>query len=253
MPSPTGTFYTDWQFWSALVAVAALILTQLPPIRLWFRPRKLEVEVHSRVFINHKIGNPCISMVVGIKNTGGRELTIRSMKLSVHRNEKPLLNLPVQNYYETLSSQSFVLFVPFSLRPGETWTHGSNFLNFFDRETEKKYRESEATLKADIENKLVIRHKDDKNAVIASPELVHPFMELFEQLFTWTPGEYVIDLSVNAEPGTASFNRKYRFTLYESDSAILRSQTQDYKFGVGISYNAEHHVSVVVPLSQHGT
>ena len=79
-----------------------------------------------------------------------------------------------------------------------------------------------------------------------------PFLTLFETLFVWCPGEYVAALSVVAEPGSASFSTKYRFTLYESDSAELRSHMDDYKFGGGLSYNVDRHIGASVPLSQHG-
>lgn len=249
-PTPTP-LYLDWQFWAAVVAGLALVLSQLPPVALWFRPRRLEVEVHSRIQVTHKVGNPNLGMFVSVRNTGGRELRIRSLRIVLARDNSPLANLPAQNYFENPSSQSSVLFVPFTLKPGDTWAHGTNFLNFFDRATEKLYRESESKLGADIRLKLDMRPEDDKNAVVAELDLVAPFVSLFHQLFIWQPGEYVAELIVETEPGSASFSRKYRFTLYESDSAELRAHIDDYRFGGGISYNADKHVGVFVPLSQH--
>lgn len=248
-PTP---LYFDWQFWAAVVAALALVLSQLPPVFLWFRPRRLDVEVHSRIQVTHKVGNPNVGMFVSIRNTGGRELRIRSLRIVISRDNLQLLTLPAQNYFETPSSQSSVLFVPFSLKPGDTWAHGTNFLNFFDRATEKLYREAESALGVDIRKKLKSRPEHDTEMVVAEPELIAPFMKLFNDLFVWKPGEYVAELIVDAEPDSASFSRKYRFTLYESDSAELITHTDDYKFGGGVSYNIERHVGVFVPLSQHG-
>lgn len=146
MPLTPSPIYLDWQFWSALAALLALALSQLPPVHLWFRPRRLDVEVHSRIQVTHKVGNPNVGMYVSVRNTGGRELRIRAMRLYVSRDDKPLGMLPAQNYFETPSSQSSVLFLPFSVKPGETWAHGTNFLQLFDRATEKLYRESESAL-----------------------------------------------------------------------------------------------------------
>lgn len=252
MPQPPNSFYLDWQFWAAVVAVLALVLSQLPPVRLWFRPKRLEVEVHSRIQVTHKVGNPNVGMYVSVRNTGGRELRIRSLQISLTRDNAPLAVLSAQNYFESPSSQSSVLFVPFSLKPGEAWAHGTNFLNLFDRATEKLYREGESALGADIRAKLKARPAGDERPVVAEPALVAPFLALFERLFVWQPGEYVAELRVLAEPGSASFSRSYRFTLYESDSTELRSHTEDYKFGGGLSYNVDRHVGAFVPLSQHG-
>lgn len=251
-PSPTP-LYLDWQFWAAVVAVLALLLSQLPPVALWFRPRRLEVEVHSRIQVTHKVGNPNVSMFVSIRNTGGRVLRIRSLRMVLTRDNRPLTTLPAQNYVENPSAQSSLLFVPFTLKPGDTWAHGTNFLNFFDRATEKLYREAESKLRANISNKLNARAEGDSSQVIAEPELVAPFVMLFEQLFVWQSGEYVAELIVETEPGAVLFSRKYRFTLYESDSSELQAHVDDYKLGGGVSVDLDKHAGVFVPLSQHSS
>jgi hypothetical protein len=251
MPTPSAPLYLDWTFWAAVWALAAIVLSQLPPIHLLLRPKRLDVEVHSRIGVTHKVGNPNASVVVSIRNTGGRELRIRGLSLDVARDGNALMTLPAQNYYETPSSQSSVLFVPFSLKPGETWAHSVAFLNLFDRLTEKQFREDQSALDSDIRRKIRARSEDDKNAVVAEQALVQPFLKLFERLFVWLPGEYVVELRVNAEPGSASYSKKYRFTLYESDTAELRSHLEDFPFGGGLTYNVERHAGVNIPLTEH--
>ena len=251
MPAPPAPFYLDWTFWAAVWALAAIILSQLPPVHLLIRPKRLEVEVHSRISITHQVGNPNSSLVVSVRNTGGRELRIRGLRADITRDGKPLLTLHAQNYFELPSSQSSVLFVPFTLKPGETWAHSVTFLNFFDRLTEKQFRENLSALDSDIRRRLRARPEDDKRAVTADPALVQPFNVLFEKLFIWLPGEYVTNLQVDAEPGSASYSKKYRFTLYESDTAELRRYAHDYPFGGGLTYNVERHVGVNVPLAEH--
>ena len=251
MPSPPPPFYLDWTFWAAFLSLVAIALSQLPPVHLLLRPKRLEVEVHSRVRVTHMVGNPNASVVVSVRNTGGRPLRIRALRLQIVRDGKPLVTLPGINYFETPSSNTPVLFVPFSLRPGETWAHSVVFLNEFDRQTEKYFRESESALRSDVRVKIANRAEGDQQAVIAEPELVAPFYAMFEKMFVWQPGEYVATLEVDAEPGSASFSKRYRFTLYESDTRDLVENTSDYKFGGGISYKLDSHAGVNVPLSQH--
>ena len=249
--TPFNPFYLDWTFWAVVVSLLALLLSQLPPIHLLLRPRRLEVEVHSRIQITHHVGNPNIALFVSIGNTGGRELRVRKLQLDLSRDGKSLGSFPAQNYFETASSQSSVLFIPFSLKPGEQWAHSVNFLNFFDRQTEKLYREKQSALNADIAKKIQARPQGNQEIVVAEQALVAPFLELFNKLFVWDPGEYVVLLSVDAEPGSASYTKKYRFTLYESDTAELKKHTDDYKYGAGITYNVDRHVGVFVPLTEH--
>jgi hypothetical protein len=211
----------------------------------------LEVEVHSRIQVTHKVGNPNASVLVGIRNTGGRNLRIRALRLAIARDGKPLLALPGQSYFENPSSESAVLFVPFGLTPGETWTHSVSFFNDFDRQTEKLFRESVSALSADIRRKLDTRSEHDKQAVVGEPSLTEPFHAMFQKLFVWQPGEYIVTLEVKAEPGSASYTKKYRFTLYESDTRELMDHTEDYKFGGGLTYKLEKHAGVNVPLAEH--
>ena len=251
MSTDMTPFYLDWTFWAAALALVAIVLSQLPPLHLLLRPKRLDVEVHSRIGVTHMVGNPNASVVVSIRNTGGRELRARSLSLDVLRDGKPLGVLPAQNYFETPSSQSSVLFVPLSLKPGETWAHSVLFLNFFDRLTEKQFRENVSALKSDIRDKLRARAEDDRNLILANAALVEPFQRLFETLFVWQPGEYVCELKVNAEPGSASYSKKYRFTLYESDTSDLRQHCDDYKHGGGLVYTSEGHGSIYIPLTEH--
>ena len=173
------------------------------------------------------------------------------MELSVARDGQLLGQYPAQNYYERLSDQSMVLFVPFTLRPGDSWEHRTNFFNEFDRATEKLYRESASALTTDIGAKLNARRDTEKSPVVAEAFLVEPFSNLFDRLFAWIPGEYVVELQVQAEPGSASFAQRYRFTLFESDTLELRSYADDFKFGGGIMYNSQRHSGIFVPLQPH--
>lgn len=250
MASPTP-FYADWQFWASVAAFAALVLSQLPPVRLWLKPRRVEVEIHSRLQVTHKVGNPNVGMYVSIRNTGGRELRIKSMLVGVTRDGISLGQLSAQNYFESASSQTSSLFVPFSLKVGEAWAHGTNFLRPFDRAHEKLFRESLSALQIDIRKKIDARPAEDKQPVKADQVLVQPFLEMFEDMFNWLPGEYIVELQVNAEPGSASFSKKYRFTLYESESAELASHVEDYWYGGGLAYNIERHAGVFVPVAEH--
>lgn len=243
-------FYLDWTFWAVVVAMLAVILSQIPPVHLLVKPRRLNVEVHSRIQVTHKVGNPNVSMHVSIGNSGGRNLRIRGLRLLVSRDHKSLLELPAQNYFESPSAQSSVLFVPFMLKPGESWAHVVTFSNLFDRQTEKLFRESESALRLDIQEKLRARTEGDKRPVTAEPLLVAPFHQLFERLFIWDTGEYVMALIVEAEPGSATYSKKYRFTLFESDTADLRKHAVDYQYGGGISYNVDKHAGLSVPIAE---
>lgn len=243
--------YLDWQFWTAIVALLAVVLSQLPPLHLLIKPRRLEVEVYSRALVTHFVGSPNISLVLSIRNTGGRELRVKSMEMQILRDGKLATTLPAQGYFETPSAQTAVLFVPFGIRPNENWTHSVNFFSLFDRHTEKNFREKKAILQDDIAKKLQIRPQGNSDLVVADPDHVQPFMDLFHAFFVWRPGEYVITLSVKAEPPSASVAKMYRFTLFESDTAEMTEYTEGYKYGAGINYSSDRNRGVQALLSDH--
>jgi hypothetical protein len=178
-------------------------------------------------------------------------LRVRSLRLDISRDGKPIASLPAMNYYQGPTDQVSALFTPFSLKPREDWSHNTGFLNFFDRATEKLYRESANHLHTDIQTKLAALPEPRKEPVKAQPDLVLPFRSIFDRLFIWEPGEYTVSLVVKAEPGSASYAKRYRFTLYESDTAELRKHVEDYQIGGGIDFNIDRHVGVFVPISEH--
>lgn len=232
------------------ISLLAMVLSQLPPVHLLIRPRRLDVEVHSRIQLMHRAGNPNIGLVVGINNSGGRVLRIRSMQVEMRRDGQHLTTLPAEAYFETPSSTSTVLLVPFTLKPGESWAHAVAFYQMFDRLTEKSFRQHLSQLKEDIRLKLEASPPDSKLPVEAAEELVAPFTTMFERLFIWQTGEYIASLTVIAEPGSASYSKKYRFTVYESDTEELRGQVKGYRYGAGIAYDRPE-LMVTIPLTEH--
>lgn len=251
MPTATATpFYQDWTFWSFVIASLALLLSQLPHIRLWFKPKRLEVDVKSRVFVTHSIGNPNVSMIVTIRNSGGRALRISGVDIQITREGVDLGKLPGQSYFETGTPQTPILFVPFLLSPGADWTKSVFFANFFDRDVESEFRSSRAAIKNDIEQKIAARPAGFTQPVEAAPALVAPITELFERLFMWKRGEYVLTLTVRAE-GAANFKREYRFTLYDADVSDLRDHAKLYSYGAGVYFNDSRQEGANIPLTEH--
>ncbi|MDP9911887.1 hypothetical protein J2W27_004011 [Variovorax boronicumulans] len=248
MVANSPPFYLDWQFWSAVAAIAAIILSQLPPIHLLLRPRRLEVEVHTSVNVTHKVGHPNIQFYASLRNTGGRALRIRSMRILLERDSIRVDEYPAQSYFETPSALTSVLWMPFTIKPGDEWGHSVIYLHNFHREQEKQFRQSIAALRTNLTEKYKAQTAADKGAhtepLSADAEHVQPFIDMFNQRFIWTPGDYQITLTVETDASSASVVKKYRFTLFESDTEELRKHLQDYPFGIGLLANAEQHAGI---------
>jgi len=109
-------FYANWHFWSAFLALIAIILSQLPHVRLWFRPARLEIEAHFRVQLTHQVGLPNVGLMLSLQNVGGRDLLVRAIRLRLTRDSTHLMTLPALTYFENQNSQQQSLMVPFRLR-----------------------------------------------------------------------------------------------------------------------------------------
>lgn len=242
-------FYLDWKFWSAAIALLALVLSQLPPLHILFRRAKLEIEAYSQMHLTHKVGNPNAQLHLILSNSGGRELRIKELELHFARDNEDNFTLPAKNYLQHPADKDAVLFTSFKLKPGEEWAHIVNFLNFFSRQEDKRYRQLESTLRQDILRKRegLANQNDD---VPADEANVAPLQTFFDQKFRWKPGEYTVTLRVRTEPELTTPDKQFRITLFESDSKELEDYRNDFKYGYGVSLNSPRHTGLIIPLSE---
>jgi hypothetical protein len=243
-------FLSDWKFWSFTVAFAALILSQLPPITLWFKKAKLDLELYSRVHLTHKVGNPNVQMHMILRNTGGRNVRIKAINIDIERDGKLVDSLEAQNYLpDPLNNQS-VLLTSFSLAPNDEWSNRVNLLNFFDREEEKSYKNSEKKLREEIVRLRKDLADNDKSNVEVTDVFVQPFIDFFEKKFIWQPGDYKFHINITTLNEDADLKKSFRFILFESQSDDLKSYVKDFNIGVGIMLDSNGHSGVLVQVEE---
>ena len=245
-------FLSDWTFWSFVAAAVAIALSQLSPVRLWFRKPSLDAEVHATISVSHRVGNPNLQLHVIVINNGGKPIRVRGMSISVSRNGEKHGTYPAQNYLQKSSDTVSVLFTPFTLMPDDEWSHIMNFLKFFSREDENLYRQLESQLRSDVNEKLAIRRMVEDNPtglVEADEENVAPLLEFFEERFNWTAGEYEMTLIIEGDKTKCA--KRFTFAIFESESAELRSIADHYKYGAGILWErTDVKTGLLVPLHE---
>jgi len=243
-------FYSDWQFWSAAAALAAIALSQLPPIHVLLRRAKLQTDAFSRLHLTHKVGNANAQWHLIIENTGGRALRVKAISLTFARAGGQSFTLSAQNYLRTPDATENVMLAPFRLAPGEEWAHILNFFNIYTRDDDKEYRRLESAIRGDI-----LRQKD------ADPETKHQLCEasqpsidlalsFFKRQFKWDAGEYELDLTVETDRPEANLKRRYLFSLFESESEELRGYSNGYKYGAGVYWLSQAQPGIVVPVRE---
>lgn len=241
-------FLSDWTFWSFVAAGAAVLLSQLPPVRLWFMKAKLEFEIQSVVYLSHNIGHPIFQVYVSLINTGGRSVRIHDIQLSITRTEQQTSTLPIQGYFQNRDDKQSIFFVPFASRPGGEWAHTCIFSPDTTREQERHYRRAKSALQTNINDKILVRNSVEKMAAVGGANLpvrgglveadenaLAPFTELFDQTFSMVVGEY--RMTVTAVTDKLNISNQYDFTIFESDETDLRDIVKDYKFGKWITWD----------------
>lgn len=250
MTTPTP-FYFQWEFWTAVIALAALFLSQLPPLHTLLRKGKLKLEAYDRLHITHTLGNSNAQLHLILINRGGRPLRVRSISLTLRRGNDAPFTLDAMNYYQSTGDTSTVMLTPFSLGEGQEWAHIVGFIAPFSRQDEQRFRQIQSAMRADIQAKKLLPGNADV-FVEADAATLNPAMAFFHQRFKWEPGEYALTVRITAEPQQASVEKNYRIILFESDSADLRRYTDDYKYGLGVYFfSADRQPGILPTLTEN--
>lgn len=242
--------YLEWSFWAVVVAAIAIVLSQLPHIYTLVKRAKLEMELYTRIHLTHKVGNPNAQLYVILSNVGGRSIRVRGMTLKLKRDGNDVAVLPAQAYLQDPNGKTTLLLTSFVLKSKDEWAHFVNFLNYFVRADEKRYRSAESILKQEIFKKSDLPENEDRPE--ADGQYITEFMTMFNEKFVWYTGEYEVLISVQTSNKKADIEKKYRFTLFESDTSELSKAKDDYKFGDGIYWESGNHPGVVVQIVEQG-
>lgn len=238
----------DWKFWSLIVSVLALILSQLPPLHILLRRAKLELEVHSRIYVNHKVGNPTIQSHLIVRNFGGRKVRIKQISMKIARDGREVLNMPAQFYIANPKDNMWVLLTSFDIEPDEKWTHNVQFFNYLDRANEKKYREAEIKLKNEIYEIKKINGQDF--FAEAQISTIAPFNDLFEKYFDWQAGEYSAEISILTDSKKTDVTNHYRFTIFESQTESLQEHKKGFPSGATIYWESPNYLGQWIEVEQ---
>ncbi len=239
---------TDWKFWSVVISLLALLLSQLPPLHILLRKTKLDLEMNSRIFVTHKIGNPNLQAHLILRNIGGRSIRIKKMMANISRDNQLIMQLPAQTYVQNKNDNQLVLLTSFDLKPEEEWSYTASFLHYFNRSHEKIYQKAEIKLRNEIQQQ---KNQHGKNYfALAKLQFVEPFNKLFEEKFNWLLGEYTLEVSIETDTPHADITKQYRFTLFESQTESLVSHKEGYSSGAGIIWESPAYVGLWIEVEE---
>jgi len=233
----------DAAFWSTLIALLALVLSQLPPVREILKPRELRIVVPEALFLYHFMGNLQMSAFLTLNNVGGRGITVQKIEcVLIHEEGSPRYRLPAQTYWPRAQSGSgqelFIGWVP--LKPEEHWAETVHFYKFWSVQDEEDSAAIISRIRNDIYAKRALLEPGLVNKPVdADEKLVKEAKDFFEKRFTLAKGNYKVLIAAISEKSEAVSVRGFDFTLYDHHLRTLRSIEDDYKTGAGIYFNSE--------------
>lgn len=226
--------------------------SQCPPIRIWFKKGKLDLEVYSKIYIGHVVGNPNAQLHLVINNIGGRKIKIISISMILSRDGGNEFEIKAQNFLKEQDSKNSVLLTSFTLLPGQEWAHIVNCFNNFSKSDEKRYKTFVKECRENIAPRAVERDRkitEERGLIEASEDIQNKILAFFNEKFIWESGEYKLKIILGCENSAFNIVQNYRFTLYESDSVDLKEYSNEYKYGAGIYYPSATLQGVIIPIS----
>lgn len=234
--------------WKAIIALLALILSQLPPVRQLFKGKKLRMSIADVVQFTHYFGNTNLSLWIDLENVGAKTITIKRINCFLRRQEQTLQVLTARTFWltESLSREKPIqLPLPeIGLKPGERW---SGYLLFWDTKAWSKAIESKiksviSKMRDDISSKDAIRDKEmsalpseNRQLVEANPSIMQEINEILRNLKKIEEGEYEIYVAAYETIDHSPLKiLGFDLTIFENDAREIFKDIKDYKFGFGV-------------------
>jgi len=228
----------DAAFWSTVIALLALILSQLPPLRELLKHRELRIVVPETVSLYHFMGNLQISGFLALHNVGGRSITVQKVECVLLDDDGHPLRLPAQTYWSRAQAASGQeLFIGWiHLSPSEHWAESVHFYKVWSVQDEEDSAKIVTSIRDDITAKRAAATTYLPNSPDADDKLAKDAKDFFEKHFNLTKGNYRLLIAAISEKTDVVAVRGFDFTLYDHHIRALRSVADDYKTGAGIYY-----------------
>lgn len=203
----------------------------------------LQIEPQDAVALSHKWGYTNINWALTLINTGGVTIRIKKLHIVLKKDGKSF-NIPMRNFFRTPDAKFPSLYSSITLNPGDEVNHTFCFFHKLPRSEEKAIREIISQANHELSQPIEGSSGDSFKFIQPrklSEEIINKIDAIFKTNFLLTCGEYEIGVYAQDENGNNIASRTSRFTIFESDERDLRSITERYPSGDGVTYHSEQN------------
>lgn len=233
--------------WLSLgIATIALVLSQLPSIPSYFALPELKRSVHNSLQVRHYLGDLVLVPFLQINNSGKAKGMISTIELDLAKRDRPSVRrtLVAQGYYlkpDTVALNHTPTVIPFGqifVAAGETWETYINFYEKQDSARRIKGADIQNRVAESIQKKLGDKPYSDGVPVEIDDELFDEIEAVSDERLSWFEiGEYKLVLKLFGEDLVHPFAQEcYSLTVFEGNLNRLDAITEQYRFGVGITF-----------------
>ena len=235
--------FGDLKFWAIVISIVSLAFSTYPTIRNWWKGKMLQIEPQDAVMLSHKWGYTNINWALTLINSGGVTIRIKKIHL-VLKKDGELFKVPMRNFFRTSDAKTPSLYSSITLKPGEEATHVFCFFHKLPRSEEKAIREIISQANHEFSQPIEGSSGDSYKFLQPrklSEEIINKIDAIFKANFLLKCGEYEISVHAQDENDNNIASRTSRFTIFESDERDLRSITERYPSGDGVTYHSEQN------------
>jgi len=233
------SWYKNSSVWSVLVSAfavimsfLAIVLSQVPPVKDWIPKTQVTTELGNRVGLPLYLGIPSYQILVRVENIGNRTLTISKFQLHVIYPNKKEQQLEAISY--TYGESETYEPTSIKLNAGETW-EGTVM---FQRSLTPDEEETINRIRLEISRSYFLKGRSENTAASeADPASVEQAVRFFNEKFELLKGPYKALLTIENN-GKRETLKEFTFSLYDYQINTLKSQTEEYKYDVGVSGSA---------------
>jgi hypothetical protein len=241
-----------WSALSVIVAIIALILTQMPPIIQITKGTDIKISMQEQIDLSHDLGNIEVGVFLDIYNAGGYSVNISKIECAILENDTgKVYTFPVRVY--RVGDNDFSLGT-ITLYPDQHWTHYVNCYDFFTRSELEEVNDLKTRIKTDVVEKHDLLPYDERinTWVKIDDKLYQEAVDFFNKKYELTnEGNYQFFIKAVSDSGERLRILGFDFTLFKSNIQALQKVTEkDYHYGAGIIYQHRFTLPVVsIPVT----